>query len=92
MEPSKIEDCKMEEPTPLPSNGEITKDNSDAKIESNSVKKERLDPEFVLTTKNLERVREDLRQEEILQGKKSPIKIDTPTSPMKTESASPVSI
>merc|ERR1711981_285151 len=90
MEPSKIEDCKMEEPTPLPSNGEITKDNTDAKIESNSVKKERLDPEFVLTTKNLERVREDLRQEEVLQGRKSPIKIDTPASPMKTESASPI--
>merc|ERR1711981_276881 len=90
MEPSKIEDCKMEEPTPLPSNGEITKDSTDAKIVSNSVKKERLDPEFVLTTKNLERVREDLRQEEVLQGRKSPIKIDTPASPMKTESASPI--
>jgi len=32
------------------------------------------DREFVLTTKNLERVREDLRQEEVLQGKKSPLK------------------
>lgn len=32
------------------------------------------DREFVLTTKNLERVREELRQEEVLQGKKSPLK------------------
>ena len=32
------------------------------------------DREFVLTTKNLERVRDELRQEEVLHGKKSPLK------------------
>ena len=43
------------------------------------------DPDFVITTKNLERVREDLRQEEILQGRKSPFKSET-ASPVKVES------
>jgi len=57
-------------------------------IVSESLKKESEiiatnDREFVLTTKNLERVREDLRQEEALQGKKSS---NTP----KSVSASPI--
>ena len=42
------------------------------------------DREFVLTTKNLERVREELRQEEVLQGKKSPLK-SVSASPNKHE-------
>ena len=42
------------------------------------------DREFVLTTKNLERVREDLRQEEVLHGKKSPLK-SVSASPNKHE-------
>ena len=43
-------------------------------------------PELCLTTKNLERVREELRQEEILQGRKSPFKIETASSsPVKLE-------
>ena len=42
------------------------------------------DPEFVLTTKNLERVREELRQEEILTGKISPLK-SVSASPIKNE-------
>lgn len=38
------------------------------------------DREFVLTTKNLERVRDELRQEEVLHGKKSPLKsVNTPS-------------
>ena len=41
---------------------------------------------FSLTTKNLERVREELRQEEILQGRKSPFKSETAaSSPVKLE-------
>merc|ERR1712004_367780 len=43
-------------------------------------------PELCLTTKNLERVREELRQEEILQGRKSPFEIETASSsPVKLE-------
>ena len=42
------------------------------------------EPDFNLTTKNLERVREELRQEEILQGRKSPFKSET-ASPVKLE-------
>ena len=42
------------------------------------------DREFVLTTKNLERVRDELRQEEVLHGKKSPLK-SVNASPIKQE-------
>ena len=42
------------------------------------------EPDFNLTTKNLERIREELRQEEILQGRKSPFKSET-ASPVKLE-------
>ena len=100
MEPSKLleedETMKVEEkPTQLNHDGIIStpKENGDeTKVETtNSIKQEILDPEFVLTTKNLERVREDLRQEEVLQGRKSPVK-DLPTSsfgtPIKSENVS----
>lgn len=50
-----------------------------------SVKAEILDhPEFVLSTKNLERVREELRQEEIMKELKPPLKSE-PASPTKAE-------
>lgn len=45
-------------------------------------KNDHQNPDFVLTTKNLERVKEELRQEEILQGRKSPFKSET-ASPIK---------
>ena len=101
MEPSKLleedETMKVEEkPIQINHDGIIStpKENGDEmKIETtNSIKQEKtLDPEFVLTTKNLERVREDLRQEEVLQGRKSPVK-DLPASsfgtPIKSENVS----
>ena len=101
MEPSKLleedETMKVEEkPIQINNDGIIStpKENGDEmKIETtNSIKQEKtLDPEFVLTTKNLERVREDLRQEEVLQGRKSPVK-DLPASsfgtPIKSENVS----
>lgn len=43
-----------------------------------------VDPEFVLSTKNLERVREELRQEEIMKELKAPLKSE-PASPTKAE-------
>ena len=55
-----------------------------AKPTENKVDFVKLDPDFNLTTKNLERVREELRQEEILQGRKSPFKSET-ASPVKLE-------
>ena len=103
MEPSKLleedETMKVEEkPTQLNHDGIIStpKENGDeAKVvetNTNSIKQETpLDPEFVLTTKNLERVRDDLRQEVVLQGRKSPAK-DLPASsfgtPIKSENVS----
>ena len=49
-----------------------------------AIAKSTADPEFALTTKNLERIREELRQEEIMQGRKSPFKSET-SSPIKLE-------
>ena len=61
----------------LNENGIVSKVKKEPEIVSN-------DREFVLTTKNLERVRDELRQEEVLHGKKSPLK-SVNASPIKQE-------
>ena len=61
-----VDDVVSANPKPN-ENGIVSKVKKEPEIVSN-------DREFVLTTKNLERVRDELRQEEVLHGKKSPLK------------------
>ena len=95
MEPSKLEDCHPK-PEETPTNS-VKKDaaveESETKVEVEWNSKIKIeppshDPEFILTTKNLERVREDLRQEEVLKGQRSPIRIEQPPKSPKSETVS----
>ena len=92
MEPSKLEDCHPKpEETPTNSvNKDVAIEDSETKVEVEWNSKIKIeppshDPEFILTTKNLERVREDLRQEEVLKGQRSPIRIEQPPKSPKSE-------
>ena len=95
MEPSKLEDCHPKpEETPTNSvNKDVAIEDSETKVEVEWNSKIKIeppshDPEFILTTKNLERVREDLRQEEVLKGQRSPIRIEQPPKSPKSETVS----
>lgn len=71
-----VDDVVFANPKPN-ENGIVSEIKKEPEIVSN-------DREFVLTTKNLERVRDELRQEEVLHGKKSPLK-SVNASPIKQE-------